>query len=116
MKNKQLDMYLHILTSEKEILSRTDQKAYSLLSLLGLFLIFFIVYYRFIIANNVILLLLPLYFLASFLAIWNIISTINPRIHKLPYQEPNNQDVEPTFFGGIKDDIQYLSLIPNQPF
>ena len=103
MKNKQLDMFLHILTSEKEILSRTDQKAYSLLSLLGLFLIFFIVYYRFLITNNAILILLPVYFIASFLSIWNIISTINPRIHKLPYQHPGKQDVEPTFFGGIKD-------------
>ena len=39
-------LLFQVSSSEQSILARTDQKAYTLLSVLGVFMVFFIVYYR----------------------------------------------------------------------
>ena len=41
--NKELDALLQILSGEQTIIQRTDQKAFTLLSILGAFMVFFIV-------------------------------------------------------------------------
>ncbi len=93
----------HILESERSILSRTDQKAFTLLSILGVFMAFFIVYYRHLVFNNFIVALIPIYFLAAFLTIFNLFRTIMPRFSRKE-TEDDDQDHErdPTFFGGIR--------------
>ena len=75
-------LLFHILDSERSILSRTDQKAFTLLSILGVFMVFFIVYYRFLLVNNFIVALIPIYFLAAFLTIFNLFRTIMPRFSR----------------------------------
>ena len=43
--NKELDALLQILSGEQTIIQRTDQKAFTLLSILGAFMVFFIVHF-----------------------------------------------------------------------
>ncbi len=96
-------LLFHILESERSILSRTDQKAFTLLSVLGVFMVFFIVYYRFLVFNNFIVVLIPIYFLAAFLTIFNMFRTIMPRFSRKETQDADeDHERDPTFFGGIR--------------
>ncbi len=96
-------LLFHILESERSILSRTDQKAFTLLSILGVFMAFFIVYYRFLAFNNFIVVLIPIYFLVAFLTIFNLFRTIMPRFSRPETQNADkDQANDPTFFGGIR--------------
>lgn len=83
-------------------MSRTDQKAYTLMSILGVFMVFFIVYYRFLVINPLILVMLVPYFVAAFVTIFALIQVIQPRFSDEPAsssEEPHTPD--PTYFGGI---------------
>jgi hypothetical protein len=96
-------LLFHILKSEQSILSRTDQKAYTLLSILGVFMAFFVVYYRLLVINVFIVAVLPVYFGAAILTIWNLVHTILPRVHQEPSKgEDETYRQDPTFFGGIR--------------
>ncbi len=96
-------LLFHILESERSILSRTDQKAFTLLSILGVFMAFFIVYYRHLVFNNFIVVLIPIYFLAAFLTIFNLFRTIMPRFSRKETQDDDeDHERDPTFFGGIR--------------
>ena len=96
-------LLFHILESERSILSRTDQKAFTLLSVLGVFMVFFIVYYRHLMINNFIVVILSLYFLAAFYAIFNLFRTIMPRFSREEIRDADeDQESDPTFFGGIR--------------
>ena len=97
-------LLFHILRSEQSILARTDQKAYTLLSILGVFMVFFIVYYRLMVINAFIVVMLTIYFGAAFLTIWSLVQTIQPRIHRKAHPTDNNTyQRDPTFFGGIRE-------------
>lgn len=97
-------LLFHILRSEQSILSRTDQKAYTLLSILGVFMVFFIVYYRLLVINVFIVVVLAIYFGAAFLTIWNLVHTILPRVHQESGGgEEEAHRIDPTFFGGIRE-------------
>ena len=97
-------LLFHILQSEQSILTRTDQKAYTLLSILGVFMVFFIVYYLMMVINIFIIVALAIYFGAAFLAIWSLMQTIQPRIHReSPPVDDNSHQLDPTFFGGIRE-------------
>ncbi len=97
-------LLMSVLESEKSILSRTDQKAYTMLSILGVFMVFFIVYFRLLAVNVFIMVMLGVYFTAAFLAIYNLIKTMMPRVHRqfLDHEAADNL-IDPTFFGGIKE-------------
>ena len=103
MPRPSLRFLLQILQSEQSILARTDQKAYTLLSILGVFMVFLIVYYRLIAINLVIVVLLTLYFGTAFMAIYMLVRTIQPRIHEnvIP-KELDRSRADPTYFGGIR--------------
>lgn len=90
----------HILQSEQQILMRTDQKAFTLLSILGVFMVFFIVHFMKVQMNWFRFVMVIVYFIAAFLAIINLMMVIVPRIRNdLPKEE--NPNVNATFFGGI---------------
>jgi hypothetical protein len=95
---------LRVLDAENRLLERADQKAISLLSALGVFMVFFIVYYRLIPINVFTVILLSIYFVASLMAIVSFILTVRPRI-RLVEEEPGDTDkapaCEPAFFVGI---------------
>lgn len=96
-------------------MSRTDQKAYTLLSILGVFMVFFIVYYRMLIINPFILVMLVPYFVSAFVTIFALIQVIQPRFSTEPLasrEEPHTPD--PTYFGGIvkfSDGDEYYEFI-----
>ena len=95
---------LRILEAENRLLERADQKAISLLAALGVFMVFFIVYYRLVPINLFTVILLSMYFIFALLAIITLILTVRPRI-RLVEQEPGDTDrlsaCEPAFFVGI---------------
>jgi len=95
---------LRILDAENRLLERADQKAIALLSALGVFMVFFIVYYRVIPINVFTVVLLSIYFVVSLMAIVNLILTVRPRIHAIE-EGTGDADMtapsEPAFFVGI---------------
>ena len=96
-------------------MSRTDQKAYTLLSILGVFMVFFIVYYRFLIVNPFIIVMLVPYFVAAFATIIALIQVIQPRFsNELPVSREEPHAPDPTYFGGIvkfADGDEYYEFI-----
>ena len=104
MAGTSFQLLFHILQSEQAVLARTDQKAYTLLSVLGVFMVFFIVYFRLLVINTFIVAMLPIYFGAAFLTIWQLVHTILPRFHEDPNKaEEDDLRLDPTFFGGIRE-------------
>lgn len=104
MSNFNLPIVLRILDNENRITDRADQKAISLLSILGVFMVFFIVYYRVIPINTFTGVLICLYFLFAALSIINLVTAIRPRILRNSGGiEGNNNAIicDPAFFSGI---------------
>ena len=104
MSNFNLPIVLRILDNENRITDRADHKAISLLSILGVFMVFFIVYYRIIPINTFTGALICLYFSFAALSIFNLVMAIRPRILKTPGEvEGKNNGIvcDPAFFSGI---------------
>jgi len=80
--NTSLQMVLRILDNENRLAERADQKAISLLSVLGVFMVFFIVNIRSIPLNLATVILMIAYVLAAFAAIMHLVLTIKPRIRQ----------------------------------
>ena len=95
---------MRVLDTENRLLERADQKAISLLSALGVFMVFFIVYYRLIPINVFTVILLSIYFVFSLMAIVSFILTVRPRIRLVEEETKDTDKVaesEPAFFAGI---------------
>jgi hypothetical protein len=105
MATENLPIVLRILDNENKLSERADQKSISMLSILGVFMVFFIAYYRLIPINVVTLGLIMLYFLFALLSIFNLIMAIRPRIRKEKVgDDVDNKAViscDPAFFTGI---------------
>lgn len=99
-----LSSVLRVLDAENRLLERADQKAISLLSALGVFMVFFIVYHRVIPINIFTVILLAIYFVFALMAIISLILTVRPRI-RTGEEETGDTDkaaaCEPAFFVGI---------------
>lgn len=93
---------LQIFSSEQQILQRSDQKAFTLLSLIGVFSVFFIVHYTQIKPNVLNLVFFTLYFVMVFISIIQLMLVIAPRI-KINNESVklDNTSLGLTFFGGI---------------
>jgi len=95
---------LRVLDAENRLLERADQKAIALLSALGVFMVFFIVYHRVIPINLFTVILLSIYFIVSLMAIVSFVLTVRPRI-RMVGEETRDTDkaaaCEPAFFVGI---------------
>lgn len=105
--DKNINVLFEILSSEQQILQRADQKAFTLLSLLGVFAVFFIVHYTKIPPTFFTLTIITLYFLSVLISVFFLVSVVTPRIRES--EESANEDdktVLPTFFGGI---VKYKS-------
>lgn len=96
-----------ILSNEQQILQRTDQKAFTLLSILGVFSVFFIIHYTKIPPDIFNLSIITLYFLSVLVSIVYLLLVISPRIKDIEETvERDKKAIAPTFFGGI---IKYSS-------
>ncbi len=96
-----LPIILRILDNENRLVERADQKSISLLSILGVFMVFFIVYYRVIPLNFFTMTLVVLYFICALMAIINLIMAIRPRIRHEKGAPQGPPTLDPAFFSGI---------------
>jgi len=100
MIEKDISTLFHVLSSEQQIIQRTDQKSFTLLSILGVFMVFFIVHFPKVELDWFRFLMVVVYFLAAIFAIINLVLVIVPRVRK---EKPNSKEsfYNPTFFAGI---------------
>jgi len=103
---KEFSALLQVLAGEQQIIQRTDQKAFTLLSILGVFMVFFIVHFPKIQMTVLIFSLMMIYFTSAMGTVYFLVRVIVPRVHKRKVKTLN-KDVEkdevinPTFFAGI---------------
>ena len=101
---RELSTLFQILGNENQILMRTDQKAFTLLSILGVFMVFFIVHFLKVQMTWFIFLFVLVYFVAALITIINLILVIVPRVRTEKARE--EEESNPLFFAGIS---QYKS-------
>jgi hypothetical protein len=104
---KKIDVLFQILSSEQQILQRVDQKAFTMLSLMGVFAVFFIIHYTKIPPNTFNFICIFLYFLSVITSIYFLVLVVVPRVKDVETSPvPEKKKILPTFFGGI---IKYKS-------
>jgi len=89
-----------VLDSEQQIITRTDQKAFTMLSLMGVFMVFFLVHFPKIQINWFNFIMLILYLTTALLALIQLIMVINPRIKRREKMD-DLPERNPTYFKGI---------------
>ena len=97
----------HILQSEQLILQRTDQKAFTLMSILGVFMGFFIVHFPKIEITYLSGIMVFIYFITAGSGLVNLMLVIVPRIRDDMGHE-DLPEINATFFGGI---IQFMNPV-----
>ncbi len=102
---RELATLFQILGNENQILMRTDQKAFTLLSILGVFMVFFIVHFLKMQMTWFIFVFVLVYFVAALTTIINLILVIVPRVRSEKAKEEDDNS-NPLFFAGIS---QYKS-------
>ncbi|MFA5308449.1 MAG: Pycsar system effector family protein [Dehalococcoidales bacterium] len=104
MSTTNLPIVLRILDNENRLVERADQKSISLLSILGVFMVFFVVYYRIIPINIFTGVIITLYFFCALYAIVSLVMAIRPRIRRDTIDteaKDNALTCDPAFFTGI---------------
>jgi hypothetical protein len=98
---KKLSVLSQILSNEQQILQRSDQKAYTLLSVLGVYSVFFIVHYTNIPATKFTMVVIFLFFLAVIVTIFCLALVVTPRIKSKLAGSADIKSINPIFFAGI---------------
>ena len=103
---KQFSALLQVLSGEQQVIQRTDQKAFTLLSILGVFMVFFIVHFPKIQMNLFNFLMMIIYFTSAMGTIFYLVQVIVPRVrkHKTKIEDKDvgkDEVINPTFFAGI---------------
>tara|TARA_Y100000590_G_scaffold187640_1_gene213896 strand:+ start:2504 stop:3130 length:627 start_codon:yes stop_codon:yes gene_type:complete len=104
MQERAFTALLRILDGEQQIIQRTDQKAFTMLSILGVFMVFFIVHFTKMQMDTFIFLLILIYFPSAMGALYFLMRVIVPRVKNnssLSSRSSDNKIINPTFFGGI---------------
>ena len=101
-----LQALIQILEGEQAVIQRTDQKALTLLSILGVFMVFFIVHFPKLQMDRITFSLVLVYFSAAIGTMYNLVRVIIPRLRKETIQSEGQEETEkeyvsPTFFAGI---------------
>lgn len=103
---KEFNALLQVLSGEQQVIQRTDQKAFTLLSILGVFMVFFIVHFPKIQINFFIFSMMMIYFTSAMGTIYYLVRVIIPRINKHrtnsePIEVKRDQVMNPTLFDRI---------------
>ena len=101
MADKEFNALLQVLGGEQQIIQRSDQKAFTLLSILGVFMVFFIVHFTKMQLDTLIFILIVIYFPAAMCALYFLVRVIVPRIRSHQNTSGADDAINPTFFGGI---------------
>ena len=88
---KEFNALLQVLSGEQQVIQRTDQKAFTLLSILGVFMVFFIVHFPKIQINFFIFSMMMIYFTSAMGTIYYLVRVIIPRINK---HRTNSEHIE----------------------
>lgn len=121
MSDVSFQVLFQILTTEQELLKRTDQKAFTLLSTLAVFMVFFIVHSKNLPMNAFLLVLIFLYFGSAMVTILLLLRVIVPRLKNLSVPAVEQAMPNPTFFAGIsqfksqEEYSRYLSQVVSDP-
>ena len=107
---KEFNALLQVLSGEQQVIQRTDQKAFTLLSILGVFMVFFIVHFPKIQMNFFIFTMMMIYFTSAMATIYYLVRVIIPRISKHRNQSENEEAT--TFFNRI---IRWIRRYKIQP-
>lgn len=103
---KKINVLFEILKSEQQTLQRVDQKAFTMLSIMGVFAVFFIIHYTKIPPTFFSLILVFLYFFSVLMAIFFLVSVVSPRTKETEDVLKEKKTILPTYFGGI---VKYKS-------
>ena len=103
---KEFNALLQVLSGEQQVIQRTDQKAFTLLSILGVFMVFFIVHFPKIQINFFIFSMMMIYFTSAMGTIYYLVRVIIPRINKHRTNSEHieierDQVINPTLFDRI---------------
>ena len=101
MADREFNALLQVLGGEQQIIQRSDQKAFTLLSILGVFMVFFIVHFTKMQLDTLIFILIVIYFPAAMCALYFLVRVIVPRIRSHQNTSGADDTINPTFFGGI---------------
>ena len=121
-KEKEFNALLQVLSGEQQVIQRTDQKAFTLLSVLGVFMVFFIVHFPKLSSNMnlLIFVLMMIYMISAMGTIFFLVRVIVPRIKKNKINTTNKDTkmevINPTFFAGIsqfKNSDEYAFHLKN---
>ena len=111
--NKELDALLQILSGEQTIIQRTDQKAFTLLSILGAFMVFFIVHFTKMQLDMVIFSLIMIYFPAAMGTIYFLVRVLIPRVRGAKELNDNPDEEQTEEFNSIKMWAEVKLMISN---
>ena len=100
MIDKDFTALFHVLSSEQQILQRTDQKAFTILSILGVFMVFFMIHFTKMEFNWFIFIMTIIYFMSALMTIIQLVLVIVPRVRKDKFNTKKRPE-NPTFFAGI---------------
>ena len=103
---KEFNALLQVLSGEQQVIQRTDQKAFTLLSILGVFMVFFSVHFPKIQINLFIFSMMMIYFTSAMGTIYYLVRVIIPRINKHRTNSEHieierDQVINPTLFDRI---------------
>jgi hypothetical protein len=105
MSADQREEILKILDDQNHLSERADTKAISMLSMLGIFTVFFVAQLTNMTMNNFLIAVVVIYFVSVVVAILEIILAINPRTRSDKKTNIPKSDAmptaQPTFFEGI---------------
>lgn len=100
MIDKDFTTLFHVLSSEQQIIQRMDQKAFTMLSILGVFMVFFIVHFMKVQLDWFKFVMVIIYFISAILAIVHLVLVVVPRVRN-DNSSSSDESLNPTFFTGI---------------
>ena len=92
MEKYHLQALIQILDGEQAVIQRTDQKALTLLSILGVFMVFFIVHFPKLQMDGITFSLVLVYFSAAIGTMYNLVRVITPRVRKETLQSESQEE------------------------
>ena len=101
MADKDFKALFQVLSNEQQLLQRSDQKAYTMLSIIAVWMMFFIVHYMKIPSYPLVLIFMGAFFCLALFSIGFLLAVISPRITHSRTESKGVQRINPTFFGGI---------------
>ena len=106
MADRDFNALFQVLSNEQQLLQRADQKAYTMLSIIAVWMMFFIVHYMKVPPYKYVLVFMGAYFVFAMCSIGLLLAVITPRVTHTLVETKGTRRINPTFFAGI---VQFKS-------